>query len=451
MTAATVSDCGPKEQPMTQASRSEVTDDAMSRRVFVAATVATASTLIRASASAAGAQPHESPPVAQHIEPDPLRPYLTPAGEFRDVSRGNPKPSTLQGDALREARLTTDTWRLEITAETTVDDVVKRPARIAKSFTLADGTALTFDTLLELGRTHGVKFVKAMQCLNIPTPLGQGLWEGVPLREVLKLCGAMQDVRRIAYWGFHNNDPTQMFRSSLSFTQAMEAAPGEMPPFIAYQLNGEPISLDRGGPVRLIVPWAHGFKSIKWLHSLVLTNDYRANDTYALQNNDPESHLKTAAYIDATPKKVTAESQVLFSGVAISGLSGIARVEYALNRVEPTSPPATDESQTVEQGIWRPCELATPPRDWTKVLPAGISPNGILGFDPQTGQPATWPLRYSLITWSVLLPKLVPGQYEFRARAVDKNGFAQPEPRTLLKTGRNDVETRQFEVVGDPG
>ena len=29
-----------------------------------------------------------------------------------------------------------------------------------------------------------------------------------------------------------------------------------------------------------------------------MTNDYHANDTYALQNNDPESYLKTAAYID---------------------------------------------------------------------------------------------------------------------------------------------------------
>lgn len=430
---------------MTQPSRSDLSDHTISRRGFVAATLATTSTLM--ASTSVTAQTSEPPASDNRSEPDTARPYLTPAGEFRDVSRGNPKPFTLQGDALTEARLTTETWRLEITADTTVDDVVKRPARIAKSFTLADGTALTFDRLLELGRTHGVKFVKAMQCLNIPAPLGQGLWEGVPLRDVLKLCGAMQDVRRIAYWGFHNNDPTQMFRSSLSFTQAMETAPGELPAFLAYQLNGEPIPLERGGPVRMIVPWAHGFKSIKWLQSLVLTNDFRANDTYALQNNDPESHLKTAAYIDATPKKVAAETPVLFSGIAISGLSGIERVEYSLNRVEPTPQSKSDDDSTAEQGAWRPCELAAPPRDWTKVLPNGVSPAEILGFDRQTGQPASWPLRYSMLTWSVMLPPLAAGQYEFRARAVDKNGFAQPEPRTLLKTGRNDVETREFEVV----
>ncbi len=47
----------------------------------------------------------------------------------------------------------------------------------------------------------------------------------------------------------------------------------------------------------MVVPWAHGFKSIKWLQRITLTNDYKANDTYALENNDPESSLKTAAYL----------------------------------------------------------------------------------------------------------------------------------------------------------
>jgi DMSO/TMAO reductase YedYZ molybdopterin-dependent catalytic subunit len=113
-----------------------------------------------------------------------------------------------------------------------------------------------------------------MQCLNIPTPLGQGLWEGVPLREVLRLCGTMRNVRRIYYWGFQNNDPKQLFQSSLSYTQAMETPPGELPAFLAYRLNGEPIPLIRGGPVRMVIPWAHGFKSIKWLQHIVVTNDY---------------------------------------------------------------------------------------------------------------------------------------------------------------------------------
>src|SRR5262245_43701679 len=135
------------------------------------------------------------------------RPFLTTSESFGDVSRGNPKPHTLKGDALLKARLTPETWRLEIVADSSSQ--IEKPRR------LDDNTALDLAALKELGRTRGVKFLKAMQCLNIAQPLGQGLWEGVPLRDVLKLVGKVNNVRRVFWWGFHNNDPKQIFQSSL--------------------------------------------------------------------------------------------------------------------------------------------------------------------------------------------------------------------------------------------
>jgi DMSO/TMAO reductase YedYZ molybdopterin-dependent catalytic subunit len=44
---------------------------------------------------------------------------------------------------------------------------------------------------------------------------------------------------------------------------------------VAYRLNGQDLPLKRGSPVRMVVPWAHGFKSIKWLQKIVLTNEYQ--------------------------------------------------------------------------------------------------------------------------------------------------------------------------------
>lgn len=422
-------------------------NETVSRRNFMTATasITTAALTPRCTHGAdpaaipQDALPTVSPSQSHH-------PLLTKAEDFRDVSRGNPKPYTLQGQDLIDARLTTASWRLEITADPSVDDVVTQPAAVARPLTFADGTALTYDALLELGKTHGVKYIKAMQCLNIPTPLGQGLWEGVPLRHVLQLCGAMQNVRRLVYWGFHNDDPEQMFRSSLSFTQAMETAPGELPPFLAYRLNGQPIPLVRGGPVRMIVPWAHGFKSIKWLRNIVLTNDFRANDTYALKNNDPESHLKTAAYVDPIPKRVTVGKPLIVSGLAISGLSGLERVEAWLQRVQPDDPPILDDPTTWNRAKWAPCQLDAPPRDWSGILPADVSTKQLLGFDDVTGQPHSWPLRYGMLGWSIKFTNLVAGSYELRVRAVDLNGFAQPEPRPVLKSGKNAIEVQRFEV-----
>ena len=96
---------------------------------------------------------------------------------------------------------------------------------------------------------------------------------------------------------------------------------------------------------------------------------------------------------------------------------------------------------------WIECRLEDPPANWSRVLPAGVSSRQVLGFDPKTGRPASWPLRYSMISWAASLKKLVPGKYAVRARAVDLNGFAQPEPRSNQKAGKNALELREFEVV----
>jgi DMSO/TMAO reductase YedYZ molybdopterin-dependent catalytic subunit len=375
------------------------------------------------------------------------RPFLTPADQFEDVSRGEPKPHTLRGEALLQARLTPETWRLEITADDTTTDIVTQKAQLERSFSLSDGTALDYPALLDLGKKHRVLFLKAMQCLNIPTPLGQGLWEGVPLREILRLCGKMSNVRRIFYRGFHNNDPKQIFQSSLSYTEVMETPPGELPVFLAYRLNGEALTLERGGPVRMVVPWAHGFKSIKWLNEIFLTNLYQANDTYAEKNNDPESRLKTAAYLDAMPAIFPKEKPITASGLVISGWSGLERVETWLRSAPDPSLTLTDEDPAWDTARWVPATLADVPLDWNTILPTGVSARDILGFDKHSGRPLTWPLRYSMISWNARLEALPLGRYELRARAVDGNGFAQPEPRSIQKAGKNDIQVRTFEVT----
>src|SRR5947199_6805157 len=96
------------------------------------------------------------------------RDFLTNPPEFRDVSRGNPRPFTLKGDQLVQARLTPQTWRLEIVSDGTAD--------VATPRTLAKDNAIDLPALEKLGQRHGRRFLKAMQCLNIAQPLGQGLW-----------------------------------------------------------------------------------------------------------------------------------------------------------------------------------------------------------------------------------------------------------------------------------
>ena len=406
------------------------------RRDFIR--VAAATTALAASGSIAeGSSSLQADPAAAKGQE---RRYLTTPAEFRDVSRGNPRPHTLVGDQLVKARLTPETWRLEIVSDGTT--------RIATPHTLDKGHALDLAGLEKLGKQHARKFLKAMQCLNIAQPLGQGLWEGVPLRELVKLVGRISNVRRIYYWGFHNNDPKQLFQSSLNYTQMMEAPPWELGPMVAYRLNGQPIPLVRGGPVRMIVPWAHGFKSIKWLQRIVLTNNFQANDTYAAANNDPESYLKTAAYVDSGPESFKAGQPIVITGTVMVGLSGLKRVEYWLRPIAGKPAELRDDDPAWAAARWQACQIEPAPKNWGGALPNGVFPIGVWGFDPKTGQPREWPLRYSWGLWSATLRELKAGTYEFRARAVDLNDFAQPEPRPYPKSGKNEIQMRQVVVKG---
>src|SRR5260370_38423541 len=87
------------------------------------------------------------------------RKFLTDADKFTDVSRGNPKPFKLQGEALVKARLTPETWRLEIVSDGSTQ--IEKPRK------LEDGTAIDVTTIQEQGKQHGVKFLKARECRNI--------------------------------------------------------------------------------------------------------------------------------------------------------------------------------------------------------------------------------------------------------------------------------------------
>ena len=98
--------------------------------------------------------------------------------------------------------------------------------------------------------------------------------------------------------------------------------------------------------------------------------------------------------------------------------------------------------------IVQPAIEIGPPADWGPVLGNGIDPKTIWGFDPTTGKLRQWPLRFSIALWSLTLSGLRPGGYGLRVRTVDKNGFAQPQPRPVQQSGLNRIQCKQFIVMG---
>lgn len=366
-----------------------------------------------------------------------LEPFFTPADDFRDVSRGKPLPHSLPDDKKKEVGLTRETWRLEVASDP------EHPSKLGKQLLKSDNTALDFAALLKLGEKHAVRFPKVMTCLNIGCPLGMGIWEGVPLREVVWLTEPKEDIRRVWYYGYHNDDPKQIFQSSLPLGRVFED-PYDLPPVIlCYKLNGEWLDAERGGPVRIVVPEAYGFKSIKWLQRVVLSNIPHANDTYASGNNDLDSPLKSFAATLNAPAKVPANEPIAITGYAQVGISGVSKVQVWIAPKEPAWP---KEDPYFTKASWVDAEILPPPPAWGGNLPAGKIPEKTLGFD-EAGKPRSWPMRLAKIHWAALLPGLSPGSYTLRSRAVDEKGISQPLPRPFRKSGFAGIEGVTIKVT----
>jgi DMSO/TMAO reductase YedYZ molybdopterin-dependent catalytic subunit len=363
-----------------------------------------------------------------------LEPFFTPAADFRDVSRGQPIPHKLPEDKKAEVGLTRETWKLEVVSDP------ENPAKITP-LTKADNTAIDFAGLLKLGEKHAVRFAKVMTCLNIGCPLGMGLWEGVPLRELVWLTQPREDLRRVFYYGYHNDKPEQMFRSSLPIGRVLED-PFDLPPVIVcYKLNGQWLDSERGGPVRIVVPEHYGFKSVKWLTHVVLSNIAHANDTYANGNNDLDSPLKSFASTLLVPKEVKAGQSIPVTGYAQVGISGLSKVQVWIHK---KGEQWREDDPYFQHAPWADATVLGPPKSW-EALPEGKIPANTLGFDDH-GRPKQWPMRLAKVHWAHLLAGLPPGDYTLRSRTVDEKGQGQPLPRPFRKSGHAAIETVTIKV-----
>jgi len=188
--------------------------------------------------------------------------------------------------------------------------------------------------------------------------------------------------------------------------------------------------------VRLVLPDGYGFKSIKWLQRVVLTNDPNPNDTYAGRNNDVDTTMKTFARFINAPKKLKAGERAALTGVAQVGMSGLSKVQYCL---QPASKPESQEDPYLTQADWHDAEILPPPTHWGGGLPDGRLPAIPRQFDEQ-GRPLIWPMRYAIAHWAAPVTAPAAGQYNLCCRTIDANGTAQPLPRPLPKSGRNNIQ-----------
>lgn len=355
--------------------------------------------------------------------------YLTPAERMGPaLDKGKAGVAKLSPEDLREVGLVPETWSLDVVPDPASNCVVEQP--LSRKL----GNALDWNGLMRLGDRYAVRFMQVCACTNGSDASHMSLWEGVPLREVIWLTRPKENVRRVYYQSYHPENLAP-FQSSLPLGQILENPPGQMPVILAYKRNGQPIPASNGGPVRMIVPGAYGSKCIKWVQRVILTNEFKANDSDADLNNDPENALKTRARFVNAPNEAPSWKPFALTGMAQVGVSGLKKVQYCVHSQKDPWP--ADDPHLTKAG-WKDCTILPPPEDWGGGLPGGQLP-ATNQTNPTTGNPYQWPLRYAIVYWAALLPGLAPGAYELCCRTIDDNDLAQPLPRTLPRTGFNAI------------
>ncbi len=91
-------------------------------------------------------------------------------------------------------------------------------------------------------------------------------WIGVPLSHILDLVGVQPQAKYIVYFSI---DPD--WWDSIDMADAMHPQT-----FLAYGMNGDELPVGNGGPLRMRVPRQLGYKSVKFITHLTVTDSLKS-------------------------------------------------------------------------------------------------------------------------------------------------------------------------------
>ncbi|HWS51024.1 MAG TPA: molybdopterin-dependent oxidoreductase [Microbacterium sp.] len=277
-----------------------------------------------------------------------LSPLFTPNKDFYRVDT-----------ALTVPTIDPETWRLVI------DGMVEQRVE------------LTFQDILDMGVDE---YAITLTCVSNEVGgelVGNAMWLGVPLRDVLKKAGVRSGADMV------------LSRSVDGYTASTPLAAltdDDLDAILAVGMNGEPLPLEHGFPVRMVVPGLYGYVSAtKWLTELKVTTFADDEAYWTPRGYSAKAPIKFSSRLD-TPSigEAVPAGRIPIAGVAWAQSVGIERVEVS-----------------IDDGDWMPVTMSTPINDDTWVQ---------------------W-----FMEWDA-----TPGTHYVAVRAVNKKGELQIEDRAPI-------------------
>lgn len=280
-------------------------------------------------------------------------------------------------------------------------------------------------TLADLKAMKSVELVNGFECSGNSPRSVQGLsscgrFTGVPLNRVLKQLGVNSKAREVVFFGYDHGSADVAFRQqtlkldqqfgrSVTLENAMKPEP-----LIAYALNGDPLTLNQGFPVRLIMPGWYGVANVKWLAEVHLQQDrflgnfqarwYRTiwGEGGSGDASDPQTQFVETEVTRMRPKSVIA--RVRKSGASYQVMGFVLNDGTPLKSVE----------VQVDNGPWQKATL-----------------------DSSNSQ-------YSWKLFTYRWDGATPGEHTLVSRVTDANGAVQPTAAELSRKKTFLEDNSQF-------
>jgi len=256
--------------------------------------------------------------------------------------------------------------------------------------------------------------------------MGNALWTGAPLREILDMAGLKSGSLQIQMQGLETGQGPEGFGSNRFLKSLDLSNPVVDECVVAYLMNGEPLPMLNGFPVRLVVP---GYFATYWMKCLSWIR--------VLDAPDENFWMKTAYRVPDTPRGNTTPDDIKAGKVKTVPISRMPVRSFLVTPDGSTKIPA---GMTVTlRGIAF--------SGFGRVSRVEISDDGGKTWDAAKLGEDHGP--YSFRTWQAAWKPASPGRYSVAVRATDEKNNTQPDEPVWNPGGYlwNRIERQEF-VVG---
>ncbi|UCD78860.1 MAG: sulfite oxidase [Desulfobacterales bacterium] len=240
--------------------------------------------------------------------------------------------------------------------------------------------------------------------------VGNAVWGGIRLREVLEKAGLQDNAAHVAFEGMDK----PLGSAGIKFVRSIPLEKAVTSTLLVYEMNGQPLPLEHGYPLRAMALGWTGANCVKWLYKIVVLEQpfegFFMDNVYRVfqKGEDPKSgdvvqDIQVKSFVVEPEKdQVLSAGIVPIRGAAYAGDAGIEKVEVSLDL----------------GATWHPAEFTGP------------------------DQPYAW--RH----WEYLWEVNDAGEYTIMARATDGEGRRQPDTAhwNALGYGNNGVREHAVSV-----